>query len=354
MMPMQHSGHVKQPGLAPGTLIYTGPPRDHAIHLEVYDYEPNEVRYFESATVESCAARRETPTTTWINVNGVHHVEQISDLGKAFGLHPLLLEDVLNVQQRPKLEMYDDHLFIVLKMLHRDAEGQLIVEHICLVLGEHYVISFQEVSGDVFDPVRQRLKMDGSRLRQRGTDYLAYALVDMMVDHFHLCVESIGNEIEEKETSFNETVGSEFLQEINNLKRTVLRLRRVVLPCRDVVGRISNPELPFFKDTTLMYIRDAHDHAVQAAENVETYREWLNNLADLYITKVGNQMNEVMKVLTLMGSIFIPLTFIVGVYGMNFDYMPELHWRYGYTGVWVVMILVGVGTIGFFKWKKWM
>jgi magnesium transporter len=345
----------KKAGLAPGTLVHTGERKAEKTRITIIDYDRDNLRETEAETVEACAPYRDTPTVTWINVSGLHDVSLVEKLGECFRIHPLVLEDILNTYQRPKIEEYDDQVFIVLKMLYRDSEsGEITAEQLSMVVGENYVISFQERPQDVFDGVRERLRSSRRRIRERGADYLAYALLDAVVDSYFLVLEALGEQIEALEEDLLQEPTAETLHAVHDLKRELIFLRRSVWPLREVISLLARGDRPLFSDETILYLRDVYDHTIQVVDTIESYRDLVAGMHDTYLSSVSNRMNEVMKVLTIFASIFIPLTFLVGVYGMNFQYMPELGWRWGYPGVWAAMLILGAGMLLYFRRKKWL
>ena len=276
-------------------------------------------------------------------------------MGNFYDLHPLVMEDILNTDHRPKVDEYKDYLFIVLKMLYFNKEQQFTVEHISLIVGKNYVLTFQESEEDLFDPLRARLDNPESRIRTFGADYLAFALMDTIVDNYFAVVEDFGDKIETLEDQlFDENPIESTPQDIQALKREVLRIRRSVFPLREVISRIEKIENPIIEERTRDYFRDVYDHIIQINENIEIYRDMVWGLMDMYMTTVSNKMNNIMKVLTIIATIFIPLTFIAGIYGMNFDHMPELHYQYSYYILWGVMILVFLAMLYYFRRKGWL
>jgi len=340
--------------MSPGSLVHIG--RRFADDVEVEVHWLGADRTFEHATaldVAELEAFRDREGILWVDVNGVHDAEIISRIGTVFNLHPLLLEDVLNTHQRPKVEEYGENLFLVLRMLLQ-GDDAIEMEQISLVLGQRYVLTFQERSRDTFDPVRRRLEDAGSRMRQQGADYLTYALVDTIVDGYFAVLEGVGDRIETLEDAVIETPDRETLAEVYDVKRTLAELRRAIWPLRDSLGTMARGDSPQVSATTLPYFRDVADHAIRTLDTIETYRDTTATLIDMYMSSVSNRLNEVMRVLTVIATIFIPLTFIVGVYGMNFTDMPELAWRWGYPAVWGVMVAVVVGLIVFFRRRDWL
>lgn len=340
----------------PGTLTYTGYKEQKDISVEIIEYGPQLHKVSNSNSIQDAIKSISEHGETWINVNGLSQTDQIEKLGKHFKLHPLLLEDIVDTSQRPKIDEYPEYLFVVFKMLYFDDHGVFINEHISLVLGKGYVITFQESDGDVFDSLRQRIANAKGRIRKAGSDYLMFAIMDAVVDHYFILTEAMSDRIEtlEEQLFFRHAENNDITQEIQELKREVLRIRKAVYPFREVVSRIEKIDSPLIDEHTYTYLRDLYDHVVQVAESIEIYREMTWGLMDMYMTTISNRMNEVMKVLTIMASIFIPLTFMAGIYGMNFDNIPELHYKYGYYYLWGVMILVVLGLLWYFKRKKWL
>ena len=347
-------------GLPPGELVYVGE-ESGAVSVSITVYDEREYRTAVSATLEECVLRKGAPGTTWINIDGLHEVEQIEKLGTCFGLHPLTMEDILNTEQRPKVDINEDYVYIVLNMLTYDEQSKEVdSEQISIVLGENYVITFQEKKGDIFDAVRERLKTGNGKVRRFGADYLAYCLIDSVVDNYFKVLEGIGEDIEDVEEEIVSNPDSRTVQSIHFLKRETIYLRKSVWPLREIIGKLERGETPLVRPGTKVYLRDVYDHTVQVIDTVETYRDLISGMIDIHLSTVSNRMNEVMKVLTIFAAIFIPLTFIAGVYGMNFDpsagplNMPELNSRYGYPVVLAVMFTIGVVMLLLFKKKKWL
>jgi len=305
--------------------------------------------------VEECLALKDAPGVLWINVDGVHDAAVVQALGEAFGLHPLVQEDVLHTNQRPKLEDFGDYLFIVIKMIQwNEGNGDLDVEQVSLVLGEGFVLSFQERPGDVFGPLRERIRTGKGRIRSVGAGYLAYSLLDAVVDGYFVVLEKRAERIDVLEDELVSHPDQDVLKEIHRLRRGGLLLRKAVWPVRELVGALGRLESPLIDEPLAVYLRDLYDHCVQVIDITETLREMLSGMLDTYLSSMSNRLNEVMKVLTIIATIFIPLTFIAGVYGMNFKNMPETGWRWGYATVWAVMLAVGVGMVLYVKRKKWI
>jgi magnesium transporter len=342
-------------GLAPGTLLYVLDKKIEKVRIRIIDYDEAQLTEKEVEKVEECFPFKDKPTVSWINIDGLHDVELIEKIGKQFGLHPLILEDIVHTGQRPKLEDFGDHVFITLKMLYYNKQkGEIESEQISLIFGQNFVISFQERVGDIFDPLRERIRKGKGRVRKVGADYLAYALMDSIVDNYFVILEELGEKIEdaEQELAVNPTL--ETLQTIRTFKKEMIFLRKSIWPLREVVNSLERGESSLVDESTLIYLRDVYDHTIQIIDTVESYRDMLSGMLDVYLSSISNKMNEVMKVLTIFAAIFIPLTFIAGIYGMNFGFMPELGWRWGYFGILLVMAIVAVALIVYFKRKRWL
>lgn len=345
----------KKLGQIPGSVIYTGKKELKKLFIEAFDYNKNQCNEKELLTVEESFEFKLSNSIKWINLNGLNHVIEIEKLGNHYELHPLVLEDIVNISQRPKIDEHENYLFVVLKMLYYDANEKIISEQVSFILGKNYVLSFQESEGDVFDEVRDRIRQAKGRVRNMQADYLLYALIDAIVDHYFGIIEVLGDKIEDFETTiFSGDVNDDVSQNIQSLKREILRVRRAIFPLREVINRIEKNESSFIQKKTITYYRDIYDHLVQVSENIDIYREMIWSLMDMYMTTIGNKMNEVMKVLTIMASIFIPLTFIAGIYGMNFEYIPELKYKYSYFILWGVMVILFISMLFYFKRKKWL
>ncbi|MGD2268764.1 MAG: magnesium/cobalt transporter CorA [Desulfobacterales bacterium] len=345
----------KKAGSAPGTLVFVGEKKVEKVKFTIIDYDADNLQETEVASVDNCLAYRDKKSVSWVNVSGLHDVEIIEKMGEKFNLHPLLMEDIVNTEQRPKLEDYDDYLFVILKMLYSEGENHVIQhEQISLIVTPSVVISLQEKEGDVFDPVRQRIRKGKGRIRKSGTDYLAYALIDTVVDHYFKIFEEIGEKIEQLQEEVLEHPSPKILQAIQNLKREMIFIRKSIWPLREIVSGLLRLESDLIKGDILPYLRDVYDHTIQVIDTAETFRDMLSGMLDIYLSSVSNKMNEVMKVLTIMATIFIPLTFIAGIYGMNFEFMPELKWHWSYPVLWVILIAIFVAMVFWFKRKKWL
>lgn len=347
--------YSKTIGLSPGTPVYVGKKANADLYIDIIDYNSDFIEEKELDNIDEALSYKTSETVSWINVNGINHINDIEKIAAHFQLHPLVIEDISNTQQRPKIEEYDNYLYVVLKMLYFDNEGSLQVEHISFVLGDKFVLSFQEADGDIFDPIRERLKKDKGKIRKMGADYLLYSLMDAVVDNYFNLMEILGEKIEDSEEElFDRKPNDHITQDIHFLKREILKIRRAVYPLREVVNRIEKIGSEIITDRTQIYMRDLHDHIIQVSESIDIHRELIWGLMDMYMSSVSNKMNEVMKVLTIIATVFIPLTFIAGIYGMNFKHMPELDYEYSYYILWGVMVLIFIGLLYYFKRRKWI
>lgn len=345
------------PGTAPATLIAptTGKP---AVTLIEYDQET----YDEKCLLSPAEAEehRDNGRITWINIDGLGDVDLLKSLGHTFGLHPLALEDVLNVGQRPKLERYDHHYFVVLQMAYRDQDGELVFEQISIFIGRDYVLTFQEAGGDFFDPIRHRLRRTDGLARGFGSDYLAYAIIDSIIDHYFPILECIGDLIEDLETEVLDNPTQETVAKLHEYKRSLVHLRRGAWPQREIISALTRDDANLVREATKPFLRDCYDHSIQIIDIVENYRELMSSIMDIYLSSVSMRTNEIMRVLTVLSSIFLPLTFIAGVYGMNFDKeagkwsMPELYQPWGYPACLAAFAMIGLGMVAFFRHKKWL
>lgn len=353
MLRFVKKGH-KKAGSSPGTLVHVGERKTEQTRITLMDYDLEGLRERRVDAIDEVFPLRDLPTTTWINIDGIHDVQLIEKIGARFNIHPLSLEDILNTGHRPKIEEFDHYLFIVFKMLHYDeTRQQIISEQMSIVLGSNWLISFQEAPGDIFDPVRERIRQGKTRIRKAGCDYLAYALIDAVVDHYFYILEKLGLQTENLEEVMAEDPEADIVQTIHALKREVIYLRKQVWPLREIVNHMNKEESDLVQESTRFFLGDVYDHVVQIMDTIESYRELLGGILDLHLSMTSYRMNEVMKVLTVIATIFIPLTFVAGIYGMNFKYMPELDWHWGYGLAWVVMVAIAVAMIVFFKRKKW-
>jgi magnesium transporter len=342
-------------GLPPGTLAYVGEKKVEKVIITVFDYDSERYEEKELKSIEECFPYKDRPTVTWINIAGIHQVDIMEKIGTHFGIHPLIMEDILNTRQRPKMDDLEDYVYVVLKMLtYNEENDEIDVEQISIVLGQNFVISFQEKEGDVFEPIRERIRKNKGRIRKMGADYLAYTLLDSVVDNYFTILEKIGERIEFLEEELVENPSTQTLQEIHRLKREMIFLRKSTWPLREVISGLERGESSLIKETTGIYLRDVYDHTIQVIDTVETFRDMISGMLDIYLSSISNKMNEVMKVLTIIATIFIPLTFLAGIYGMNFRYMPELEWHGGYFAILFLMVIIGIGLVIYFRKKKWI
>ncbi|CAN5822202.1 magnesium/cobalt transporter CorA [soil metagenome] len=349
-------------GLMPGSVVYTGERKVERVSLSLIQYDANGFIEEADVALEPALAKLNSNKVTWLNVNGLHDTEVVSKLGEVFHLHPLVLEDIVHTEQRPKVEYYDDYIYIVLRMLSLKAageaddeqQGEVNNEQLSIVLGENFVLTFQENVGDVFEPVRERIRKAVGRVCKQGADYLAYSLIDVIVDTYFTLLETFEDDIDAIEDELLQDPSPQVLGRVNALKREMLYLRKAVWPLRELMSSLQREETPLIRDSVRTYVRDVYDHSVQVIDTVETLREVLSSLHDFYLSSLSLKMNEVMKVLTIVGTIFLPLSFLAGVYGMNFEYMPELHFRYAYPLFWLFSLVIGGGMLLYFWRKKWL
>ena len=342
-------------GLPPGALIHIGEKRSERVKISIIDYDEINFQEKEAETIEECFPLKDKPAITWINIDGLHLVDIIEKIGKNFDFHPLLLEDILNTEQRPKIEDFETYIYIVMKMLYyEDKTKEINYEQVSIIFGQNFVISFQEKEGDVFNPIRERIRTNKGRIRKMGADYLAYSLIDAIVDSYFNIIEKLGENIEDIEDTMIANPTPETLRAIHKLRRKMISLRKSVWPLREVVSAFERSDSSLIEESTRIYLKDVYDHTIQVIDTVETFRDMLSGMLDIYLSSISNKMNEIMKVLTIIATIFIPLTFIVGVYGMNFEYMPELKWRWSYPFIWFVMLMVGFSMLIYFRKKKWI
>ncbi|MCB9419023.1 MAG: magnesium/cobalt transporter CorA [Ardenticatenaceae bacterium] len=345
---------AEKAGNLPGTLVHLGEQKMEQALVMAVDYNESHYSKRQIGDVADLTMVKDVQTHTWVTVAGLHDVAVIEAIGQFFGIHPLLLEDILNTDQRPKLEQYDDYVYLILKALTLGENGRIQPEQISIVLGKTFVLTFEEQEDDTFQALRQRLENEQSRLRRQGVDYLAYSLLDVVVDNYFVILENLGDRIEDLEDDLITNANRDTLEEIQHLKRELLYLRRTVWPLREVIGALQRGESDLFDQGTLIYLRDVYEHTIQVIDTLETYRDIVSGLLDIYLSGLSNKLNEVMKVLTVISTIFIPITFVTSLYGMNFAYMPELHWRWGYWTVWGVVLITAVSMILFFRHKKWL
>ncbi len=344
----------KKLGLPPGSLVHLGDRKAENAKISILEYNLEECTETHHPDIISGIKNRDQQKNLWINVDGLHNTDIVASAGTEFNLHPLLLEDVLNTEHRPKVEEFDDCIFISLKMIGIGTNNDIVTEQLSMVLGSNWLLSFQEQEGDVFEQIRERLRENKGLLRQKGTDYLLYRLLDTVVDNYYYVMEHISDRAELLEDGVLQNANKKILPQIQELKRELMDLKRAINPMREIVTTLQKEENELINESTQRYLRDVYEHIIQINDMLEANRELAGNIMDLYLSNINNRMNEVMKVLTIISTIFIPLSFMVGLYGMNFDNMPELHWRYGYFGVWGVALLTVAGMLYYFKKKRWL
>jgi len=349
------SGAHRKAGQPPGTPLFIGRRIMQEVKLSYIRYNENLYEEKENTSPEECAALCKSSDVVWINVEGIHDTETIEKIGELFNLHPLTIEDIVNTMQRPKFEDFNNYLFLVLKMLsYSDINKGMKPEQVSVILGENFVITFQEKPGDVFDTVRECIRECRGRIRRTGADYLAYALIDAVVDSYFLILETIGDQIEQVEDRVILNREPDTISKIHKFKRSMLFMRRTVWPLREEIALLEKSGSDLVKEPTTLFFRNLYDHTIQVIDTVETYRDLISGMHDTYLSSVNNRMNEVMKILTILATIFIPLTFITGIYGMNFRHMPELYWKWGYYAALGLMLVIAVAMLINFRKKKWI
>lgn len=348
-------GSSDKAGLPPGSLVHVGDGLVHDSKITVVDYNREAVNEHDIGHIDEILTFMDRKSVTWVNIEGLSDISVVEAVGRFFDIHPLVLEDILNTHQRPKFEEYDEHLYIVLKALTLETEGfKVQYEQVSILLMHDVIITFKEKRDNLFQPLRTRLQNTSSRIRTFGVDYLAYAMLDTIIDQNFLLLDSLDESVDEIEDELLDQPTAMTLAKIQKIKRELIFIRRAVSPLRDLLSAIIRTDSGLIQEKTHLYFRDVLDHVLRVTEAIESYRDILGSLLDIYISSVSNRMNEVMKVLTVFASIFIPLTFIVGIYGMNFDYMPELHWKWAYPTLWLLLVAIPAGLIVFFKKRKWL
>lgn len=343
-------------GMIPGSIVHIGQKKVDQTSLELFDYNADGFEKYATHDYQECVRQlNDKRTVTWLNVNGLHDTQLLIEIGKTFDLHSLTLEDIANTNQRPKMEEHDNYMFFTLKMLEFDEQqDKVISEQVSFVLSDSVLISFQEREGDVFDSIRDRIENNKGRVRTKNSDYLLYALVDIVIDRYFFIIETIGDKLELLEEIALDNPEPDTLERIQSLKRELRDIRKGVFPLRESINSVLRGESKYINSSIHKYYRDLYDHTISVIETVETYREQLSSVKDLYLSSLSNRMNNIMKVLTIMASIFIPLTFVAGIYGMNFEVMPEKDWHYGYLYFWIVIVIITLGMIWYFRKKKWI
>ena len=345
---------AKKMGKAPGSIIYMGDKAVAKSAVNIFEYNEETVNQHLPGNLDQIVIHKEPPMVSWVDIVGLSDEDFIATLGKRFGLNSLVLEDTVNIHQRPKIDEYDDYIFGVFKMLYLNEQKKIVVEHLAMFLMENCVLVLQELQEDVFSAVRERITKKYGRIRSRGADYLFFALLDAIVDNYYIILEHLGQRIDELENQVYENPNQTIANEIQQVKKEVMRVRRWVSPVKELISRLIDSESHLITKDTKIFLRDVQDHTLEINESLQIYREMSMSLMEMYMSTMSNRMNEVMKVLTIMASIFIPLTFIAGIYGMNFNHMPELQWEYGYYMVWGVMIALFIGMLIYFRNKRWL
>ncbi len=344
----------KKAGLPPATLHEEGKISPGPVRITVIDYDSTHYQEKVVEQVEECYPFRDTDTVTWINIDGLSDTAVIEKIGRNYNIHPLILEDLLNTDQRPKMADLEQYLYVNLKTLQiRDSDKTVKSEHVSMIIGSNYLLSFQEDIGDVFDPVREGIRKEG-KIRKLGPDYLAYSLIDNIVDNYFIVMEHLEEQVEALEEELVLYATRESLTKINRLKKDMIYLRKSVWPLREVISGLERTESPLIREGTVIYLRDVYGHTIQVIDTLETFRDLVSGMIDIYLSGLSYKMNEIMKVLTLIATIFIPLTFVAGVYGMNFRFMPELAWEWGYPMVWGIMIAMVIVMLVYFRKKQWI
>jgi len=347
--------HRAKVGREPGCAIHVGGHETAECKIRMLDYDAAGLREKENPTLDECERCQEQPGVSWLDVVGINQVDTITELGRRFGWHPLVVEDIVNAEQRAKMEEYDGYLYITLKaLLFSNETNNIQREQISLILGASYVITIREKEDPILAPLLTRIRQDKGRIRKMGADYLAYAILDLLIDNYFLVLERINDRMESVEEELIANPAASTVRKIHHLKRELLILRKIVWPLRETIGLIYKEKEAFFQKEVSPFLRDLEDHVMQIIDMIEIYRESTSSMLDLYLSQTSYHLNEIMKVLTMFASIFIPLTFLAGVYGMNFAFMPELHWRFGYPLILSVMISSAIGMFLYFRRKKWI
>jgi magnesium transporter len=342
-------------GLPPGSLIHIGERKVQTPRISIIDYGETHLKELETGAIEECFIFKDKPNVTWVDIVGLHETEMLQRLGDCYGFHPLVLEDILNTDQRPKMEDYGNYIYIVLRSLeYNKANNEIESDQISIILSRNVVFTFQEKEGDTFDPIRERIRTVKGKIRNSGTDYLSYSLIDSIVDGYFIILEKQGERIEFLEEELVTNPTPETLQIIHNIKRELIYLRKAVWPLRETISNLERGESSIIQNSTKIFFRDIYDHTIQVIDNIETSRDMISGILDIYLSSVSNRLNSVMKVLTIIATIFMPLTFLAGIYGMNFKYMPELELRWSYPLLWLIMLAIGILMVLYFRKKKWL
>jgi magnesium transporter len=349
------SNPSEKSGLPPGSLVHVGDILETITRMSLIDYSKDHLEERQIQYVDDILEYKDSTTVTWVIIEGLTDIDAIEKMGQLFGIHPLVLEDILNTHQRPKFEEYDDYLYVVLKSLVKDPDAFAInYEQISLLVIKNFIFIFREKTDDLFLPIRQRLKNSKGHIRNLGSDHLMYTILDTIVDQNFVLIDALDESVTMLEDELFSEPTHETLNALQKLKRETISIRRNISPIRELLAGLLRSESPLIKESTHIYLRDVSDHTIRALESIETYRDIFSSLVEIYISSVSNKMNEAMKVLTIFAAIFIPLTFLAGIYGMNFEYMPELKWKWGYPTIWSLFIAIPVVLLVYFKKKKWL
>jgi magnesium transporter len=344
----------KKAGMGPGSLIHIGDAYGDKTKITLIRYDEFSITEKELHSLSELQEEKRLPGVLWVNVDGLQDVQLLGQIGSLFALHPLIVEDILNTDQRPKAEDFVDYLFIVLKNIHHHADQDLHSEQISVILGKDFVLSFREKESELFDPIRERLSASKGRIRKAGADYLAHHLMDAVVDQYFILLEDIEEKIEQLEDELVRQTIPAKLQAIHQLRRELIVLRKSLWPLREAIGIFQRSDSSLIADSSLIYFKDISDHIIAVVDTVDTFRDMLAGMLDIYLSASSMRLNQVMKVLTIIATIFMPLTFLAGIYGMNFENMPELKWHWGYYFIWGVILTIAVGMLILFRRKKWI
>lgn len=348
-----HLKRSKKSGLLPGSLIHIGNTYTDKARISLTSYNESFFTEKEISEAKDVTEGKRVQAVQWISVDGLQNTTLLEELGNIYDLHPLVLEDILNTDQRPKMEDYGDYLYIVLRNFNNQSNGDFISEQISIILGKDFVISFREKESSLFDSIRERLRSSKGRIRKAGADYLAHAIIDTIVDNYFIVLENLEEKIEFLEDELVKKATPVTINTIHVLKRELILLRKSLWPLREAISSLERSDSLLISQSTSLYFKDIFDHVIAIIDSVETFRDMLSGMLDIYLSSASNRMNEIMKVLTIIATIFMPLTFLAGVYGMNFEFMPELKWRWGYFGLLAIMLIVALSMIYYFKKKKW-
>ncbi|MBI9034309.1 MAG: magnesium/cobalt transporter CorA [Bacteroidales bacterium] len=342
-------------GLPPGSVLFIGEVHSDEVQLLIMDYSKEQVEEFRDVEIEKLKSLKDSDTVSWINIHGIHDTKKLKSIGDIFGIHPLVLEDIVNTEHRPKFEDYGNYLFFTQRILKLDSQTLDIESNqVSFIMGLNYVISFQEKSVGIYDPLRKRIRDSMGKIRSKGADYLLYALIDIVVDNYYVASEEISQQIETLEEAIIVNPGVDISSQNQDLRRVLLNLRKSITPMREALLSMINSDNSLIQEVNIKYFNDVYDHSIHMLDSLDTYREINSSIRDMYLSGLSERANKVMQMLTLIATIFIPLTFIAGIYGMNFDHMPELHWKYGYFTMLGMMAIITFSLIIFFRKKKWL